>query len=440
MDASNPEGSQVKSKVLVAIALVIPILVIFVVFINFLSTRKDTPTNENITQIPLSNKSYSYSKKAQLSSLAQKLPVTTKDFSMTYDKTSNSIVLDKKTSSADAEIDKWLSANGIKNIFNEQAISEATIANNILVWLNGIRVFNNKSENGKMICDGGYADEESCNPIQKTCKIGVPSNDSGLIGTWTYFQAYKKTQNPEYLAIVQSDLEIYSNYDKISMIQVSQYAIRWLFEMWESPLLTDNDKANIALIIYRIQYDPHITTPLISEYAEAPIASLKLFTSIDEIKKSAYLISEYTYAYKYFLVASNLGNANEYKNQAIYLFKKAKESYNKMYKTSDETPYLLSIAAYDLSQIDINEEYSAYANSLLSSSCESAQTCTLRLLGAQLWKSTDVYTKTLGIIKSTQTDLLDKKIIYNNQIKAQELMIYNLFNNALFAGIVNSHE
>ncbi|MFH0773610.1 MAG: hypothetical protein V1922_04850 [bacterium] len=450
VSGSSSLPSPGKNKILVVLAITIPILIILFVSIRFLASGKGTSKDESVTQISLSNNSYSYSKKAQLYALTQKLPVKTKDFSLLYDSASNSVVLEKNSPSADSEIDKWFHANGILNIFSEKVVSETTVIGNIYTWLKSARLYNNKSANGKMICDGGYADGEICDPAKKTCVIGLPLNDSGLVGTWAYFQAYKKTKDPQYLTILQNDLEVYSNYDKISTIQAGQYAMKWLFEMYESPLLSDGDRMKISQIIYRVQYDPRITTPLSAEYAQSPPTSfvqnkksildfMKLFKNIEEIKKSAYLVSEYTYAYQY-LLKTKLGDANEYKNQAIYLFKKTKESYDQIYKISDETPYLLSIAAYDLYQIDKNEEYVKYAHSLSNAPCESARSCVLQLFDAHLWKLPDLYSKTLGTIKNTQVDLLEKKIIYNNQIRAQEMMIYDLFNNALFAGIVSSHE
>lgn len=202
--------------------------------------------------------------------------------------------------------------------------------------------------------------------ISGQCEMAAQDNRAGLAAIWgrfKYYQAYKEKKDME---ILNRDLEIYNDPDKIPVIQNDFWNCKLMYQIWQSDLISDWQKKAIEEICWLGAYPPEeeelVPEPdlsLVMEKRSVPLKSpVGLSASGGEMSEFAAFSSDFSSRFLWKKEEEDL-------EKAVFFFNKAVNLYDK--ETSQaylSGRWLLGIAALDLYQANEEGQYLEFAIAL----------------------------------------------------------------------------
>lgn len=215
------------------------------------------------------------------------------------------------------------------------------------------------------------------------CELGgvcqKPDHDgrSGFGVLWGYFKHYQKTKNPSDMEKIDYLLTLYSDREKMDIIQNIFWNCKWMYEMRQADFFTDKQKEEIENICRRGNYYPAVTEEVESKIEESGLRAADFEEAIREKQslsqvankklsdeQEKYLLRFAVYASDF--VAKYLWHSNEqdlkeakgYFFEAVGLWKQA--PINKYL----DGQCLLGIAAVDLYRGTQEQKYLDFAQNL----------------------------------------------------------------------------
>jgi hypothetical protein len=124
-----------------------------------------------------------------------------------------------------------------------QEMQNSEVAEKVLSWLE-------EQRDSRGIYIYGYR----C-PLKGECGQQEADNRAGLSAIWGRFQYYQVSKEASDLAIINKDINLYSNQEVVGAIQNDFWNCKLMYEMWQSSLFSGEQKAKIAKICERGSYD-----------------------------------------------------------------------------------------------------------------------------------------------------------------------------------------
>lgn len=343
---------------------------------------------------------------------------------------------------------------------SQTKINNLKIAKKALNWLD-----KQKDQNGI------YYYALVCSEKNDECKITPGDKKStGPIIIWGRFQYYKATKNEEDLKAFNNDLDIYTDKNKVKIIQNHFWNCKLMYELWQDDLLNPQQKEKIKQICKNSTYD--IDIKKIDESKDIPSFDLKKIIENKQINTSPYIVSD---------ISENLNKYSVYASDFLYRFlwenneidlKRAKWLFYQainLYQNEKRDVYIggkcvLGISALDMYKVTDDNSYLEFAKSFfekenIKNNCSeptleinqsiSRSACvnfiyekvTCAIFANELYKATNNIE-----YKNFYEKLLNKIITENfNQEDgffgaAQELKYRPLTENALLIGILSKNE
>jgi len=88
------------------------------------------------------------------------------------------------------------------------------------------------------------------------CSQQEADNRAGLTAIWGRFKHYQATNDSNDLSIINKDLNIYTNSEKVPVMQNNFWNCKLMYEMWQSNLFSQEQKDKIEQICYQGAYYP----------------------------------------------------------------------------------------------------------------------------------------------------------------------------------------
>jgi hypothetical protein len=124
-----------------------------------------------------------------------------------------------------------------------QEMPNSEVAEKVLSWLE-------EQRDSRGIYIYGYR----CS-LQGECGQQEADNRAGLSAIWGRFQHYQKSKGANDLAVINKDIGLYSDREILGSIQNDFWNCKLMYEMWQSGLFSEEQKAKIAKICERGSYD-----------------------------------------------------------------------------------------------------------------------------------------------------------------------------------------
>lgn len=125
----------------------------------------------------------------------------------------------------------------------ETELSNLEIAEQVLTWLEGQR-----EENGVYLYNWSCSQPNECE--------STTDNRVGIYAIWGRYKYLEKIQDEKNVKIINQDLEIYTDENKIPVIQNNFWNCKLMHEMWQSELFSSEQKLKIKEICQRGGYQP----------------------------------------------------------------------------------------------------------------------------------------------------------------------------------------
>lgn len=255
---------------------------------------------------------------------------------------------------------------------------------NVLKWLD-------TQKDGK----GRYYYGFSCTP-GKDCTSPVESNRDGLAVIWGRFKYFEKTHDQNQNTIITTDLNTYTNGDKVNMIQNNFWNCKLMADIWNSSEASKEQKEKSQQICLRGMDE--MDTGIIKElYENGTITSvppsdmiiqgyglpISLVPKDADFSKYGTLSSNFASRYKWTNLNEDLVIAKMLLTLGMSLYNQNNEKY------SEYAPYL-GIAALDLYRIEKGGPYIKFAETLLKAQDPNKCTTLINCIGYyMLAKNTD---------------------------------------------------
>lgn len=141
---------------------------------------------------------------------------------------------------------------------DELKLSNLEIAEKVLDWLDKQRDENGVYYVSRMCTEKGYCEEAT--------KAGT-SGHNGIAPIWGRFKYYEKTKDPSSMEIINKDLNTYSDSEKVEMIQNDFWNCKFMYELWQSDLLSEKQKSLAEEICWRRRSTYH-SPPELESYVK----------------------------------------------------------------------------------------------------------------------------------------------------------------------------
>lgn len=255
------------------------------------------------------------------------------------------------------------------------------IATLLLQWAN-----NTRTEKG------GYASGEDCDG-EGTCAPLVVNNGVGAPAIWARYRFYLKHKNVDAIDIVRQDIKTYVDSGKVITIQPYFWNCKLLYELWQSPHLSQDEKYGLQTICARSIYNAIDLVPKdASPTAEAVIAQVNDDLTGKGGREETYFIGppdtknldEYAFNASDRAMIYAWGKDPSDLQQARLYFIAAMQALHNTTDTglaADEAP-MVGIAALDMNAVVPAPELKTYAEAVYTrykdTSCSAVQKCVMR--------------------------------------------------------------
>jgi len=212
--------------------------------------------------------------------------------------------------------------------------------------------------------------------INGDCEKQEADNRAGLAAIWGRSLHHQATNNDNDLLIINKDINIYTDPEKVPIIQNNFWNCKLMYQVWQNDSLSNEQKTKVKNICDKSSYYPpeleEIDNLIESDQLEKinPKTLIDNISSIEDNPQSASnnsakfieystYSSDFTAKYLWEKDKLNLNRAQAYFNKAILLWK------NEPRNTYLEGKCLLGIAALDLYTATQEENYLEFAASFL---------------------------------------------------------------------------